>query len=272
MNTNKQLINLAGILIIVVLLVAGVALVALPMFTQSQTIDGQTRSVAQTNMVYEQQIAQLAAAEARIGEIDGELDELRREITLSPQLDDLHLLIASAAESVDVHVSSVEVSNPDGWSARGRGTPEEAPAVEAPTSEPAPDADAAAAAGTEPAPTDAEGEEAPAVSAEEIAGPQRQVLATIVIDVGTGFAEGPVQTEEASGENSDAADAEADGAEGDGGTVLLADDVLEELAAKGVEFVDALRKGPRLVTPIDLKYEDGELTVTVLTYYRTPDL
>ena len=262
MNANKQLINLAGILIIVVIVVAGVALVAMPMYSQSQTIDGQTRSVAQTNMVYEQQIAQLTEAEARITELDGDLDELRREITLSPQLDDLHLLIESAAKSVDVHVSSVNVDDPEGWSARGRGTPEEAPAVEASTAEPG--ADAAAEAGAEPAPAGADGEEAPAASAEEeIAGPQRQVLATIVIDVGTGFAEDPVQTEEA--------DADGD-AEGEGGTVLLADDVLEELAAKGVEFVDALRKGPRLVTPIDLKYEDGELTVTVLTYYRTPDL
>ncbi len=258
MNANKQLINLAGILVVVVLIVAGIALVALPMYTQSQTIDGQARTAAQTNMLYEQQIAQLAAAESRIDQIDGELAELRREIASSPQLDDLHVLIDAAARSADVRVTSVNASDGEAWSARGRGSDDGAATTGA--EEPA-QADAAAPS-EEGAASDAA--EAPAPSADGNSTPQRQVLTTIVIEVGAGYDAGSGESE-GDGETDEGA-----GGEGDSGDTLLADDVLAELAAKGVAFVDALRKGPRLVTPIDLKYEDGELTVTVLTYYRTP--
>lgn len=255
MNANKQLINLAGILLVVVLFVAGVTLVALPMYSQSQTIDGQARSAAQTNMLYEQQIAQLTDAESRIEQIDGELAELRREIASSPQLDDLHVLIDAAARSADVRVTSVNVSESEPWSARGRGSEEgEVPA--APAEESA-DADAPAVGESAPA---AAADAGVTATVEGSSAPQRQVLTTIVVEVGAGY--------DTDGEGS-AADGGGGGDEQSGDT-LLADDILADLAAKGVSFVDALRKGPRLVTPIDLKYEDGELTVTVLTYYRPP--
>ena len=59
MTLNKQLINLLGILLAVVVLVAGLALIAYPMFAQAQTLDGNTRTVAQTNSVYQAQVDSL---------------------------------------------------------------------------------------------------------------------------------------------------------------------------------------------------------------------
>ncbi|WP_434811676.1 hypothetical protein [Microbacterium sp. bgisy189] len=118
MNSTKQLINLAGLVLVVAIVVAGIALVALPMYSQSQTIDGQTRTVAQTNVVYETQVAQLSAANDRIDEIDANLAELRREIATAPQLDDVFELINAAAERTDVMIDSVAVADPEDFIAR----------------------------------------------------------------------------------------------------------------------------------------------------------
>jgi len=252
-NANKQLINLAGILIVVVLLLAGVALIAMPMYSQSLEVDKQTRSTSQNNMLLEQQIAVLAGAAAREAEIDRGLDDLRREIAASPQLNDLHQLIAAAARDVDVHITSVEIQEPEDWTPRGTAADEgAAPAT----------TDETAEAGSESAEAsgDAVTADAPAAPPESAA-PNRQALATIVVEVDVPFAEDP-----------DAADADSETSDGDAGAEdvgLQPADALAKLAAKAVAFVDALKKGPRLVSPIDLKYEGGELTVTVLTYFRT---
>ena len=84
MNSNRQLINLAGLLIVIAILVAGVALVALPMWAQSRTIDENTMTVEQTNAVYEAQIAQLSAAGENIEEVDVDLASCARRFRRLP--------------------------------------------------------------------------------------------------------------------------------------------------------------------------------------------
>ncbi len=254
MNANKQLINLAGIVLVVVLLVAGVALIAMPLYSQSQSIDSQVGTVAQSNMLYEQQIAALSAAETEIDRIDSDVADLRREIAAFPQLDDAHRLISAAAEKVDVRIQTVEAAAPTAWQPRGmpavEGTEASAPAETAPA---AAEAAGAAPTGETPAPAEAPGDEA---------SPNRQVLLTITIDTALPY---DVDTDDES------ADADDDSETADEGEASAEETArrLEGLARKAVDFIDALRAGPRLITPVDLKYDDGSAVITVLTYFRS---
>lgn len=170
MNSTKQLINLAGLVLVVAIVVAGIALLALPMYSQAQTIDGQTRTVAQTNAIYETQVAQLSAANDRIDEIDANLAELRDEIAAAPQLDDVFELINAAAERTEVTIETVAVADPEDFIARTT-VVEEA---------------AAPAATTDTAENAAAETEAPAeTTAAPVEGPSLQRQVIITIDVKT---------------------------------------------------------------------------------------
>lgn len=138
MNLNKQLINLIGVLVVVVIVVAGIAVIAAPMFSQAQAIDGQTSTVAQTNAVYEAQVAQLTAAEQEIDDLDGDISGLRAEIPAQPKLDDVLELVERAAVAAAATIETVTAADPASWAARpavidtaGTGIP-----VAAPTPEP----------------------------------------------------------------------------------------------------------------------------------------
>lgn len=278
MNANKQLINLAGVLIVVVLLVLGVVLVAMPLFTQSQTIDSQTRNVTQNNMVLEQQIAALTEAASRADEIDADVAELRAEIAPSPQLDDAYVLISAAAREADIHIQNVEAQPPTAWSPRGAGSEDPAAAPVDPASGEGSDAaasdtaDAAApapaegAGGGDPAATGADG--AAVVSGGEDAGPpNRQVLLTVTLEVTTAYDAVPDAS------SADEADSAPDGDGADAGEAAELPGMAElaTFARKTAAFVDALGAGPRLMSPIDIKYsfDDGEAVITVLTYFRS---
>lgn len=261
MNANKQLINLAGVLGVVVVLVAGIALVAFPMYSESRAIDDQTRTVSTNNTIYEQQVAILAEAGARIDQIDADLAALRAQIASDTQLDDIHALIADTAKDLDIRVVSVAADEAEPWTPRtqvdedGNVVADAAPAVAdgggtgaAATPEPTP-----AASGEDPAATPA----APAPAAPEggDASPQRQVLITVTLDLSLPF-ESQAETETDAEEGEDAAvDA-------------------EEVTARAMtasSFVDALTRGPRLVLPINVAYTNGTLVVSALTYFRTED-
>lgn len=232
MNSNRQLVNLVGLLLVVAILVAGVALVALPMYAQSQTIDANTLSVEQTNAVFEVQIAQLTAAGEQVEAIDADLAALRSAIPAKTSLDDVFEIIAAASDRADVTISTIKVVDPEQWAPRaGVDTdPSAAAAAEA-----APDADAA----TDPATDDGSAEVTDGSATDETAtdeaatdeqvGPQPQQQLTVTIEV-------------------EVADAEA-----------------------AMAFVDALGRGKRLIAPIDATLADGTLTVTVLTFIRTED-
>lgn len=220
MNSNRQLVNLVGILLVVAILVAGVALVALPMYAQSQTIDANTVTVEQTNAIYEAQIAQLAAADEQIDAVDADLAALRTAIPAKTSLDDVFEIIAAASDRAHVTINTIKVVDPEDWMPRtGVETdPEAAAAAEA-----APDADAA----TDPTTDDGSAPEGTAT--EEQIGPKPQQQLTVTIEV-------------------EVADAQA-----------------------AMAFVDALGSGKRLIAPIDATLDDGTLTVTVLTFFRTED-
>lgn len=231
MNGNRQLINLAGILIVVAVLVIGVVVVAMPMVGQAQDTDSRTRTVAQSNAVYDIQVAQLTAADARIAEIDASLAELRTAIAATPQLDDVFEIVTAAAAATTATIKSIRVADPSAWSPRARvvdatgsGLPVAAAAeASVPTTEtPADATESGEGESTDPAPT------APTEpTAEPASSPRLQVVVTI--------------------------------------EVALPD------ALAATTFLDALGTGPRLLAPITSTYLDGVLTVEALALIRTED-
>lgn len=118
MTLNKQLINLLGILVVVGILVAGIALIAVPMIGQAQTTSSQAKTVEQTNSVYEAQIVQLTAAQADQAQLDADTAELRAEIPATTQFDDVFEIAINAATAHQLTIQSVTVAEPAPWTAR----------------------------------------------------------------------------------------------------------------------------------------------------------
>lgn len=185
MNIPKQLINLLGAVVVIAVIVAGIALIALPMYAASQTTDASARTVAQTNDIYEIQVQTLAAEQERMDEITADLASLRRQITAIPQLDDVFEIIIASAEETGATISSVSAGDPEAWTPRGSagadpGAPpapaEEAPAGEVPNESTAGEGliEGMDPAGAAAAPPDAA---APSDS------PFRQVPLTIVVEL-----------------------------------------------------------------------------------------
>ncbi len=251
MTLNKQLINLLGILFAVVVLVAGLALIAYPMFAQAQTLDKNTSTVAQTNAVYQTQIDALSAAEAKSDELDANLAALRQQIAATPKLDDVYEIVDTAAKRADVRVESVTADAESPWVAR-TAVDENGNVVEATPTPAATDAatDTSTDASTS---TDATAQ-APAASTES---PQRQVLVTVTIDLAQ-----PYTVDEAT-EGDAAANADADPVE--------VRTTLTDEAQKAADLVDAFGGGPRLLSPINVAFSDGKLTLSTLAFIRTED-
>lgn len=236
MNIPKNLINLLGVVVVVGVVVAGVCLVALPLYGASQSTDSQARTVAQSNDVYEIQVQQLSGHKERMAEITASLGELRREIAAIPQLDDVYEIIVAAAADTGVTITSVTAADPEEWVPRVPGAADDgttgdaaAPPAAGPALSPtAPAADSpapgAGAAGPEPA---APSGDVPADASAAQTSPQRQIPLTIAVE---------------------AAD-----------------------AMQASAFMDALGRGPRLIAPTDGTLDDGVLTVSALVFIRTEE-
>jgi hypothetical protein len=232
----RQMINLVGLVVVVALLVAGVTLIALPMYGSARAIDSDTAAVAQANDLYDVRVATLSGAKERIDEIDADVSGLRGQIAGSSQLDDVMLIVVDAAESAGATIEGVSAADPEPFAPRtgltsddGSGTaPVDDPAAPAPeptptegdASESTERADAADAADAAPA-------EGATVDEGAAASPQLQIPITISVTV----------------PDSDAAAA----------------------------FMDALGRGPRLLSLIDGSFEGETLTVTALALVRTED-
>lgn len=185
MNIPKQLINLLGAVVVIGVVVAGIALIALPMYGSSQTTDASARTVAQTNDVYDIQVQTLAAERERMDEITADLAGLRRQIAAIPQLDDVFEIVIASAADTGATITSVTASDPEAWAPRGAASDDPTatapadtavepatPEAEPTESEPAsPETDATEAGATAPA----DGTTAPS--------PSQQVPLTIVVEL-----------------------------------------------------------------------------------------
>ena len=115
MTVSKQLINLLGMVVLLATLVAGTVLIALPLYTQSQSTDLEAREVSQSNDVYSMQVDQLTADAERIDEITASVGRLRTQIPAHPKLDDVYELVVSAAAGAEALVVSAVAGEPVAW-------------------------------------------------------------------------------------------------------------------------------------------------------------
>lgn len=226
MNLPKNLINLLGLVVVLAVLVAGVVLVALPMWGNAQTTQAAANGVAQTNAVYDQQVQSLSAASKEMDQITASLTDLETQIATIPQMDDVFEIIAAAASSTGVVIESITAGEVEPWVPRSPITEFTDPAnpqveTDAPAEE---SADGAAAA--EGTTTDEPAAETPAEPAES---PQQQIPVSIQVTV--------------------------------------------KDAATAAAFIDALGRGPRLMTPVnttlDPGTDEGNLVVNVLVFVRS---
>ena len=108
MTASRRLINLAGTLLVVIALVAGTMLTALPIYLESRDLNTQEREVAAANQLLQTQIDVLRAKEAELPEVERELAELHRQFPGIPQLDDASQLVVKAAGKVDAAIESIK--------------------------------------------------------------------------------------------------------------------------------------------------------------------
>lgn len=186
MKVPPQLVNLLGIVVTAAILVAGVALLALPLYGQSQSTESEARTVAQTNDLYATQVSALEADAERMPEILATVETLQTGIPSRPKLDDVYEVVVAAATEAGALAVGLTARGPDAWTPRTQISMvpgETAPPASSEPAEPNTATDASAGGSTEdPAePSGSADGEAPAGEAE--ISPQQQVTATITVEV-----------------------------------------------------------------------------------------
>jgi hypothetical protein len=102
----KQLITVIGLIVSLGVIALGIAVVALPMWVQSLSIDAETATVTDTNALYQAQVDALEAEQERQGEIEASVAALRTEIPATGRFDDVFEVIGRAAVAAGVTIVS----------------------------------------------------------------------------------------------------------------------------------------------------------------------
>ncbi len=140
MSLPRQLINLLGLVVVLAVVVGGVAAVALPLYTQSMSTDGDTARVAQTNSQYDIQVQALQAAKKNLPQTQQEVAQLRTQISVPDHLDDVFEIAVKAAAATKSTVTKITTVDVEPFIARtivgddGKATaPKTAPAADTTT-------------------------------------------------------------------------------------------------------------------------------------------
>lgn len=112
MMMQRRLISLVGTLVVLIVLVAGTLLMALPVYIESKDIKNEEARVAASNELLVAQINGLRLKQAEMPTIEGELAELRTELPPIPQLEDVVRLTLRAASEADGSVTGVGFNDP----------------------------------------------------------------------------------------------------------------------------------------------------------------
>ncbi|WP_056367062.1 hypothetical protein [Microbacterium sp. Leaf288] len=162
----KHIVTAIGLIVSLGVIALGVFLVAMPLYFQAVSVDGQTATVASTNALYQAQVDELTEQQENLGEIEENVAGLRAQIPATGQLDDVFEVVARAAEASGVQITSVTAGEQVAYATRTGATEGDAAAVPAP----APEATEGATDATTGTPTDAA---APAPDAAAGAGRQQ---------------------------------------------------------------------------------------------------
>ncbi|GAA3623158.1 hypothetical protein GCM10022200_01720 [Microbacterium awajiense] len=103
----KHLVTAIGLIVSLGILALGVFLVAVPMYFQGVSVDGQTATVASTNAIYQSEVDHLRMEEENLDAINEEVVSLRAQIPAVGHLDDVFEVAARAAEGSRVVITSV---------------------------------------------------------------------------------------------------------------------------------------------------------------------
>jgi hypothetical protein len=230
---SKQLVNLIGGVVALAIVLLGLVVCALPLYTAATTISAEAERVATQNDTDQARLDALTAQAADTTQLDADVAELRAEMPAVPRLDDVLQLALDAAARNGGTVTSVAKGETAAFAVRQ--APASAADGAAPAAEPAADASGTDASGTEGGGAEAgasgnaaSGDAASAPADAAAAGPQ-QVQTTVTID-------------------------------------------LPDVAA-ATRALDALRAGPRLVAVVQAgvtsRSEEGvTLTATLLVFSR----
>lgn len=107
----KQIITIIGLILSLGIVALGIAVVAVPLYTQSVATDSQTATVASSNAVYQSQIDHLTAEDQRIDEINASVASLQKQIPATDRFDDVFEVVAKAADSSGVVLQSITVGD-----------------------------------------------------------------------------------------------------------------------------------------------------------------
>jgi len=118
MIASRRLINLAGTLLVVITLVAGTMLTALPIYLEARTLNEHELDVAASNQLLQAQIDGLRAKEANLPQLEQELTYLHNQLPRIPQLDDATQLVVNAASKTGARLESVQFGGVAPFTAR----------------------------------------------------------------------------------------------------------------------------------------------------------
>lgn len=147
---SKQLITALGLVVSLGVVALGLFLVAMPIYFQSVTVDGETAQVANVNAIYQAQVDMLHEQSQSLDQINASVTGLRAQIPATGQYDDLFEVIANAAATSQVTITAVTAgtqtvfTSPTGSGAGGVAT------APAPAPTPAPTDPAGTDGSTEP--------------------------------------------------------------------------------------------------------------------------
>lgn len=108
MNASHRLINLGGTLLVVIALVVGTMLTALPIYLESRDLNAQEWDVATSNQLLQTQIDALRVKEAELPQVEQDLAELHTQLPGIPQLNDVTQLVVQAAGTANAAIESVK--------------------------------------------------------------------------------------------------------------------------------------------------------------------
>jgi hypothetical protein len=166
---NKQLVNLIGAAASLLIIVLGVAVFALPLFSAANTTAASADDVARQNRTQQTVLDTLTAQSADMTSLDRTVAELRAEVPAAPHLDDVLLLAVQAAVDEGGVVTSVTPATAEPFASRTGETEEPSSAA---TEETTTGTDETAET---PAPA-----ASPAAAADE----QQQISVTVVVEAG----------------------------------------------------------------------------------------
>lgn len=107
---TRQLINLIGGLVTVLVLVAGVVLIGLPMYSGAQAAGKEADDVARGNATQQIVIDGLRVQEAQFDQLEDDVAQLRRQIAVEPRVDDVVALALAAVSAQGGTLDSVSAT------------------------------------------------------------------------------------------------------------------------------------------------------------------